>query len=119
MKKVVVLVGMVLVMALGIGMSVMASSKEVEGTVISAEDYAVLEQECMQEVKNILLEKGCKNAGITLTYVADMEGNREYTVSVHHKNLDIMDAEEYGILQARIKEAVRDILLGNANFKKI
>ena len=87
MKKVVVLVGMVLVMALGIGMSVMASSKEVEGTVISAEDYAVLEQECMQEVKNILLEKGCKNAGITLTYVADMEGNSNRSHFILRNNI--------------------------------
>lgn len=119
MKKVMMLIAAVMIMVLGIGMSVMAASKEDGKDAISNEEYRVLEQECLQEVKQILLEKGCKNAGVTLTYVTDMDGNREYTVCVHHEKLNIMEADEYGLLQARIMQSVRNILFAKSNFKKI
>lgn len=119
MKKVMMLMVTVMVMALGIGMSVMAANKDEQGSMISREEYVVLEQECLQEVKHILLEKGCKNAGVTLTYVEDTEGNRVYTVCVHHEKLEKMKMDDYSLLQERIKDSVRDILFAEVSFKKI
>lgn len=119
MKKLMGLMVAVMVMAMGIGMTVMAASKQEENTMLSREEYAVLEQECLQEVKQILLEKGCKNAGVTLTYITDEAGNREYTVSVHHAVLESMEGEEYGLLEARIKEAAGEMLMAKAEVKKL
>ena len=119
MKKMAMFLVVVMVLVMGIGMSVMASTDREMTYVISNEEYKEMERECLQEVKLILLEKGCKDAGVTLTYVTGEEGSREYTVSVHHEKLDAMDVEEYGILQARIKDTVRDNLMAKACIKKI
>ena len=119
MRRVVMFVVVVMVLAMGIGMSVMASSEKEMSYVISNEEYKAMEQECLQEVKMILLEKGCKDAGVTLTYVTMEGGSREYTVCVHHAKLDVMESEEYGLLQARIKDAVRDNLMAKASIKRI
>ena len=54
-----------------------------------------------------------------LSYTTDEAGNREYTVCVHHAKLDTMEVEEYGLLQARIKDTVRDTLMTEACMKKI
>ena len=119
MRRMVMLVAVVMSLAMGIGMSVMASSEKGMTYVISNEEYKEMEQECLQDVKAILLEKGCKDAGVTLTYVTMEDGSREYTVCVHHAKLEVMESEEYGLLQARIKEVVRDTLMTNAYLKKI
>ncbi len=119
MKKMVMFLVVVMVLVMGIGMSVMAATDKEASYKISNEEYKALEQECLHDVKQILLEKGCKNAGVTLTYITCEDGSREYTVSVHHEKLDAMDVEEYGILQARIKDNVRDNLMAKACIKKI
>ena len=119
MRRVVMFVVVVMVLAMGIGMSVMASSEKEMSYVISNEEYKAMEQECLQEVKMILLEKGCKDAGVTLTYVTMEDGSREYTVNIHHGKLDTMETEEYSLLQERIKEMVRETMLSQANIKRI
>ena len=119
MKKMVIFLVVVMVLVMGISMSVMAATDKEVSYQISNEEYKELEQECLYDVKQILLEKGCKDAGVTLTYVTSEEGSREYTVCVHHERLDAMDVEEYGILQARIKDIVRDNLMAKACIKKI
>ena len=119
MKKMVMFLVVVMVLVMGIGMSVVASTDREMTYVISNEEYKEMERECLQEVKLILLEKGCKDAGVTLTYVTGEEGSREYTVCVHHAKLDTMESEEFGLLQARIKDVVRDTLMTNAYLKKI
>ena len=119
MRRAVMFVVVVMALAMGIGMSVMASADQEVTYVISNEQYKEMEQECLQDVKAILLEKGCKDAGVTLTYVIGEDGSREYTVCVHHAKLEVMESEEYGLLQARIKDSVRDYLMANASVKKI
>ena len=119
MRRAVMFVVVVMTLVMGIGMSVMASSEKEMTYVISNEEYKEMEQECLQDVKAILLEKGCKDAGVTLTYVIGEDGSREYTVCVHHAKLEVMESEEYGLLEARIKDAVKDTLMTNAYLKKI
>lgn len=116
MKKIVVLVAIVLGMVSGYGMSVMAVSTE--DRQISREEYFMAEQAYVDEVRQILLEKGCKNAGITLTYITDMEGQREYALTLHHRKIRQMDAEEWTLLQARIVEA-GDIFFTDSKIKMV
>lgn len=101
MKKVVACMSIILILALGFGMSVMAFSSEDGRT---CREYGMVEKAYVEEVRQILLEKGCKDAGITLTYITDGEGNRDYTITLHHRKIKKMKDNEWSILQARIKE---------------
>lgn len=102
MRRIVVFLGMVLILVLGVGRSVMAFSLEEKA--YSREEYRRMETEYIEKIRLVLLEKGCKNAGITLTYVTDKEEKREYTVTVHHRKLENMEQQEWELLQARIRE---------------
>ena len=102
MRKMILFLGTIMMLVLGLGMSVMAISPREEQ--ISREEYQNLEEEYITEARQILLEKGCKNAGINLTYQADEEGNREYTVTVYHRKIKTMNSQEWALLQARMKE---------------
>lgn len=119
MKKIVLLVVIVLVLAFGIGMTAKAAFIKEEGKSIRKEQYHIMEEEYKKEAKMILLEKGCKNAGITLTYVTDAEGNREYVITVHHSRLDKMDAQELTLLEARLRESGSKMLMTDISLKKI
>ena len=119
MKKMGLLLTVVLVLAFTISMTAKAASFKENRREVSDKQYRVMEEEFLSAARMILLEKGCKNAGVTLTYVTDMDGNREYTVCVHHEKLSIMEADEYGILQARIMQSVKDILFAESILKKI
>lgn len=72
----------------------------VTGTVISQSNpgqaelenyYREKEKELVKETKEYLNEAGYANSGVTLTRVVDGDGNREYTVTVHHGKIDKMD----------------------------
>lgn len=87
----------------------------VTGTVISQSDmgaqelenyYRAQEKELLQETKDRLTDMGFKNSGVTLTRVVDEEGNREYTFTIHHGNIDKMNETE--------REELADTLLAEA-----
>lgn len=117
MRKMVLLLGTIMMLALGFGMSVMAFSTGEKD--FSKEEYREMEAEYLEEARQILLEKGCKNAGITLTYIVDQEDNRKYTVSVHHRKFEEFNQEARVLLQARMKEAGELFLDGKIHMVKI
>lgn len=49
--------------------------------------YRELEAEMVQEVRQMLNEKGYDNSGISLTRVVNEDGSREYTLTIHHKKI--------------------------------
>lgn len=118
MRKLVFLLTLVSVLALGIGMTVKAASDKEEFR-ISKEQYCLMEEEYLKEVRDILLEKGCKNAGITLTYVADAEENRNYTITVHHPGLEDMEIQELALLEARMQELAEVLLFSGVELKQL
>ena len=94
-------------------MSAKAAVLKGDGSAFSTKQYVDMEEEYVKEARMILLEKGCKNAGITLTYITDREGQREYSVTVHHRKLTRMNVTEWNLLQARVREAGQSFLSGN------
>lgn len=118
MKKIVFLLTMITVLVLGIGMTVKAASSK-DNYKISKEQYRIMEEEYLETVRDILLEKGCKNAGITLTYITDTEENRTYTVKIHHTKLEKMEAQELALLEARIQESGEKALLAAVELKRL
>lgn len=55
------------------------------------EYYEAYEQEFVYDLRVLLNEKGYTNAGITMTHTVDGEGNREYTVLLHHYRFEKLD----------------------------
>ena len=119
MKKAVLLMVTILVLAFGIGITAKAASVKGEGTRFSKEQYRIMEDEFQKEARMILLEKGCKNAGIMLTYVTDAEGMRVYTITVHHSRLEDMEEQEMKVLEARLQERGWEVLMANVSMKKL
>ena len=85
----------------------------ISGTVVSQADgkvtvdeecYPLLEEEYVEEIKELLNELGYENSGVNLTMVADTEGNRSYQVKLHHKRISRLSEEEKATLLATIED---------------
>lgn len=73
------------------------------GTVMSRTDfsdaelegyYREREEQLVRDTRAYLNEQGYFNSGVTLTRVVEEDGSREYTVTVHHGQIDRMTEEE-------------------------
>lgn len=56
--------------------------------------YAGIEEEYLSNLNKALSEKGYQCSGITMRWVADSEGLRSYTVMIHHRKINSLDAYE-------------------------
>lgn len=56
------------------------------------------EQEYIQEIRNLLKEKGYSNSGITMNRVIEEDGTREYMVFIHHRRISRLSEEEKNAL---------------------
>ncbi len=66
--------------------------------------YRAQEKELVQETRAYLDRAGFRNSGVTLTKVIDTDGNREYTVTVHHSKIDKMDEDSRSSLRGVLEE---------------
>ena len=57
-------------------------------------EYQLQEIELKHKIRNCLEEQGYYNSGITITKVMEADGSREYTVLLHHSDLDASDNEK-------------------------
>lgn len=63
------------------------------------EYYEQLEDNYTQRLRNMLTDKGYRNAGITMTKIYQIDGSREYTVQIHHKRINqLSDGEKLLLL---------------------
>lgn len=102
---VVVVLTMVLIMGLILGFSGKVSSQSQENVSVSEEAYIQLESEYVQQLRAILKEEGYENCGINLTRVVDVEGERAYSIVLHHKYLDKLSTEQLQGLFAELSGA--------------
>lgn len=93
---------------------VLISGLCISGTVISQEKgrskveekyYRQIEQEYVKEMRAFLAESGYKNSGVTMTYVLTEDGNRRYTVTIHHKKISALDE----MCKQQLKEACKKV----------
>lgn len=61
---------------------------------VERELYEELEEDYTQRLQEMLESKGYRNAGITMTKIYQEDGSREYTIQIHHKRIDRLDAGE-------------------------
>ncbi len=76
----------------------MSQSKETEH--IDMEFYEELEEQYLDQVREVLQEAGYSNCGLTFTFSRDMDSDRTYSLQIHHKRLlDLEETEQDNILQ--------------------
>ena len=86
---------------------ILVTAFSIAGTVISKNDfkageleqyYLQKEKQLTEDVRDFLNQKGYRNSGVTVTRVVEANGNREYTVTVHHGDIDRMTEGERTLL---------------------
>ncbi len=82
---------LVLTMALLVSETVMSQT---EGDItVDEQYYQILEQEYVKEIRAFLEQQGYRNSGVSLTRVVE-DGERDYEVVIHHKNLKKLSEKE-------------------------
>lgn len=62
--------------------------------------YEEMEDAYLDSLKGALTGKGYRNAGITMTKIFYENGEREYTVKIHHKRMEeLSPKEQEGLLE--------------------
>ncbi|MBD5465611.1 MAG: hypothetical protein HDR22_07310 [Lachnospiraceae bacterium] len=70
------------------------------------------EKECLRKIKEVLKSYQCNNSGITMTKVIDRDGNRQYRILLHHKNIKDMDLTK----KEKLKQDLENIGFCQENF---
>lgn len=90
------------------------------GTVMSRTDfseqelenyYRERERQLVEDAREYLRQQGYENSGVMLTRVVDADGNREYTLSVHHGRITALSGEE----QERLENGLQEIAFSDRN----
>lgn len=64
--------------------------------------YRQQEDQLVSRARRLLEEQGFANSGVMLTRVVEPDGSREYTLTVHHGEIDRMSASERDALVERL-----------------
>lgn len=76
-----------------------------KGTVpVEERSWRLMEKEYIARLRSLLEEKGYCNSGVTMDWVAQEEGGREYTVTIHHRRINKMEAREQEALLRECEE---------------
>lgn len=66
--------------------------------------YRERERQLVEDTREYLGQQGYENSGVMLTRVVDMDGSREYTLSIHHGRITDLSEEEREQLADRLQE---------------
>lgn len=99
-----VLFTMVLVLCIAFFIDATVEGQEDGKVTVDEEYYKVLESDYVKSVRCFLAEQGYENSGVNLTMVADAEGNRSYSLQLHHKKMESLTEAQQEELFEAIKE---------------
>lgn len=68
------------------------------------EYYRAKERELSCLVRDFLSREGMENSGVTVTGTADADGERTFTVTVHHGRIDEMSETQREALKAELEK---------------
>ena len=88
-RRAVFAVIMMCVFVLLTGLTVMSQSDD--HAHIDTEYYELLEEEYLDQVREVLQQEGYSNCGLTLTFTRDAEGSRDYDLAVYHRRFEKLD----------------------------
>ncbi len=95
-------VGMILVAALSMLMSIKVQSKGREAVLFDNSAYMEAEAKYRRDVQEILETYEVYHSGLTMTRVVSLDGGREYDLQIYHSKLGQMEPEAFEKLQSRI-----------------
>lgn len=93
---------LVLICAFAISGTVFSQSRETARE--QKEYYKMLEHEYVEKVRTFLAEQGYASSGITMNRIIDQDGSVEYTVTIHHRRISDLDAEQQEVLLEECRE---------------
>lgn len=99
-----VLFTMVLVLCIAFFIDATVVGQEDGKVTVDEEYFRVLEHEYVKSVRCFLTEQGYENSGVNLTMVADADGNRDYSLQLHHKKMAALTEVQLAELFAAIEE---------------
>lgn len=80
----------------------------VSGTDVGAKEleeyYREKEYELVADIRGMLQREGLENSGVMVTRVVEADGSRNYTVTVHHGDIDNMSEVERQQLLLRLED---------------
>lgn len=80
-------------------------SREADSVSAYSEQYFdALEKEYVKTIRGILEDNGYANSGVTMTDIIEDNGEREYTVAIHHKRLDRLSECEKTELLSQLEQ---------------
>ena len=59
----------------------------------TVENYREMEEQYLSQVQAVMAQAGYPNSGVTMTYVTAENGDRHYTVQIHHRRLEKMKTD--------------------------
>ncbi len=71
----------------------------------TVENYREMEEQYLSQVQAVMAQAGYPNSGVTMTYVTAENGDRHYTVQIHHRRLKKMKTEEQEQLKQQVEAA--------------
>lgn len=89
-----VLLTIVLILVTGCSMGGVAMCQPKDHVHVNEQHYEQLEEEYIEEVKELLDEAGLVHAGVMLTHVREEDGTRIYRLLVHHRSYSYLEEEE-------------------------
>lgn len=94
-KMVYILVGILLVAAISMLMSVRAQSNSREAVLFDNRNYEAAEEMCRQQVLQVLESYDCYNSGLTMTRIVSLDGERQYNMVINNSRLQKMEKDMF------------------------
>lgn len=91
-------------------------SKSIDNQISSNKEHIdMMEKEYLKEMKEVLADYGCNNAGITMVKVYE-ESSTSYEVKIHHSNLGYLEEKNQKQLKEQLQHLVQDFPKANFLF---
>ena len=103
-----IIISLLLMMIILTCFSMNVYSQSMENKIMADKEQTdLLEKEYLKEMKHILSNYGCENAGVTMTKVYGEDIN-SYEVAIHHSNLRFLDDTGKAQLLMQLQNLVKD-----------
>ena len=100
--RVIIILSLMIIAVMSIEIRAAGRSGRLED--ITSEYYREAERDYKAQIREVLEQSGCDNAGIGMTKVVNETGGFDYTVSIHHRRIDRMDSVQREALSAMITD---------------
>lgn len=110
------IVGILLVTAISMWMSVSVKSRSREKLLFDNRCYEEAEAVYKDKVSSVLESFGCHNSGLTMTRIVSLEGEREYYIQIYNSKIQKLEKEECWKLKEEIS-AYKVIAQGGKEFQ--